>query len=104
MSPNPIDDVLDLIANALRAGKQVWFVGGLQFPSPGQPPPISLPPAPASKFGWDNVAYMSAWAQQMGAFVRMHGLRGRPITLRTNDSVVNGLEDVPLLVVQGWKD
>jgi hypothetical protein len=103
ISPQPIDEVLILIRDALRAGNQVWLVGGMQFPPPGQAP-LVLPPAPNSTFGWDNVAYMASWDQQMSAFVRAHALRGRPVIMPTNDTVVNMLESVPVFVVQGWKE
>jgi hypothetical protein len=102
MSSKPIDDVIDLIGGSLRSGHRVWLVGGIQFPKPAQAP-LSLPPAPNSNFGWDNVAYMAAWDQQMGAFIRNHALRGSPVSLPA-PNIINPLESVPLFVVEGWKE
>jgi hypothetical protein len=101
VSPRPIDDVANLIGATLRSGRHVWLVGGIKLPPDGEAA-LSLPPAPNSKFGWDNVAYMESWKQQMGVFVHAHALRGNWVSLAAG--TVNNLESVPLAVVQGWRD
>ena len=101
MSPHPIDDVLELVNNTLHSGNQVWIVGGLRFLPAGQAA-LSLGPAPDPRFGWDNVAYMTAWSQQFTAAIQKHARRGMPVPVSAGVSV-NAIESVPLVVVQGWK-
>ena len=76
MSSSPIEDLLDLISRTLASGNRIWFVGGIRVLRDGEEP-LSLPPAPNSKFGWNNLAYMESWRQQLGAFLRTHIARKR---------------------------
>jgi hypothetical protein len=101
-SPHPIDDVLGIVRNTLASGNRVWFVGGIRLPQPGERP-RSLPPAPATGFGWDNVAYSESWREQLGAFVRAHAERGQSVPL-SGAGPVNDFENVSLAVAQGWQD
>ena len=101
VSSHPIDDVLGEIERALAAGGRVWFVGGLiQLQENGMP--RSLSPAPDPISGWDNRAYNRSWLEQLSAFVRTHGERGQTVSL-PSASPVNELENVPLMVVEGWQ-
>jgi hypothetical protein len=54
MSPHPIDNVLEQVAQTLAAGNRVWFVGGLKH-LPETPVPRLLSPAPDPTVGWDNL-------------------------------------------------
>lgn len=101
-SSRPISDVIDLTSAALRSGKRVWLVGGIRFPSVDKIP-AELPPAPDSRLGWDNLAYMKSWAQQIGVFLQLHAAEGIRIPL-PETAPVNPLENVPLVAVRGWKD
>ena len=102
MSSSPIDDVIEPISTTLRSGNRVWLVGGIKLLRDGEAP-LLLPPAPNSKFRWDNVAYMGSWTQQLGAFIQAHVPQGMrlPVTEATR---VNVIEDVPVVVVQGWRE
>ena len=101
VSPHPIDDVLEEIQRALAAGNRVWFVGGLtELQKNGAPRFLSPAPDPTS--GWDNRAYNRSWLEQLGAFVRAHGERGQTVPL-PSARAVNELENVPLMVVDGWQ-
>lgn len=102
VSPKPIDDVLDAIDRTLASGNSVWFVGGVRISRNGETT-LSLSPAPDSKFGWNNKAYMESWTAQLGAFVTMHAAEPKVVTVKA-DGPVNDLEDIPLMVVQGWRD
>jgi len=55
ISAHPIDDLAEAIRVTLVSGNRVWFVGGLNLPTPEKGPMV-LPPAPASRFKWDNRA------------------------------------------------
>jgi hypothetical protein len=101
-SSSPIDDVTDAIGRTLRSGHNVWFVGGLRLLPAGKAPLI-LPPAPNSRFGWDNLAYMESWRQQLGTFIQAHASGGKGVGLPTAGPV-NDLENVSLVVVNGWRD
>jgi hypothetical protein len=102
ISSAPIDDVLDLISHTLRSGNRVWFVGGISLLRDGEAA-LSLPPAPNSKFGWNNITYMGSWIQQLSAFIRAHATQGMSASPPATRPV-NIVEDVPLVVVQGWRD
>jgi hypothetical protein len=102
MAWNPIDDLRDLIGQTLKSGNRVWFVGGVQFLPAGQEP-VPLPPAPNSEFGWNLDAYAFLWSQELGMFLRRHAVNGQFIPLGT-DQPVNYLENLPLLVVEGWHE
>jgi hypothetical protein len=102
MSPNPIADVMDVAAGALRSGHRVWLVGGANFAATGQTA-APLPPAPQSKFGWDNIAYGWSWNQELGRFIEQHTMHGTRVEL-ADVGPVNPVEKVPLVVAEGWKD
>jgi hypothetical protein len=101
VSPHPIDDVLEDVQRALTAGNRVWFVGGLTQLQENDMPRF-LSPAPDPTSGWDNRAYNRSWLEQLSAFVRAHGERGQTVPL-PSASPVNELENVPLMVVDGWQ-
>jgi hypothetical protein len=101
VSPHPIDDVLEEVRRALAAGNRVWFVGGLTQLQENAVPRF-LSPAPDPTSGWDNRAYNRSWLDQLSAFVRAHGERGHTVPL-PSASPVNELENVPLMVVEGWQ-
>src|SRR5207253_2084866 len=102
MSPNSIDDVCDLIGRTLQLGNRVWFVGKIDFLPPGQLP-LMLPPAPSPEFGWNMDPYIKLWSQQIGVFLRNHSSGGEVVRVPT-DEMVNGLEKVDLLVIEGWHE
>jgi len=101
MSPHPIDDVLDKVSQTLVAGNRVWLVGGVRTLEPGRAP-LFLPPAPKDRFGWDSAAYSESWWEQVSGFVREHGEHGQNVSLPSSGPV-NQIEDVPLVVVDGWQ-
>ena len=101
VSPHPIDDVLQEIQQTLAAGNRVWFVGGLAQLQENHVPRF-LSPAPDPTSGWDNRAYNRSWLEQLSAFVRVHGERGQTVPF-PGASSANELENVPLMVVDGWQ-
>ena len=102
ISAHPIDDLEQAVRNTLLSGKCVWFVGGLNLPSPENGPMI-LPPAPASRFKWDNRAYTASWWQQLSVFAISHANKIDAVPLSLPQSTrINELEQTSLAVVQGW--
>jgi hypothetical protein len=104
ISTNPIDDLAKAVRATLVSGNRVWFVNGLTLPPPDEGPLI-LPPAPGSRFKWDNRAYTASWWQQLSVFVVLHAKRAVfSVALPVPESTrINYLEEAPLTVVQGWQ-
>jgi hypothetical protein len=62
-----------------------------------------LPPAPASRFKWDNRAYTASWWQQLSVFAISHAKKVDEVSLSQPESLrINELERTSLTVVQGW--
>lgn len=102
LSIHPIDDIGQAIRTTLASGNRVWFVGGLNLPQP-EKGPMTLPPAPASRFKWDNRAYTAAWWQQLSVFAAIHSHRVDSVALSQSESLrINELEQTSLTVVEGW--
>jgi len=102
MEPHPIDHTSRLVEKTLRAGNRVWLVGGIRLPGPGQVPVI-LPPAPQSRYGWDEPSYNDSWLTQLGAFLQQHAVRAEGVRVATS-APVNGMENLPVVIVEGWRD
>jgi hypothetical protein len=102
MSPNPLNDLGEMIAGTLRASHRVWVVGGISLPKTNEKT-LPLPPAPDSQFGWNCDAYASVWSAQLGDFIQAHASRGQFIPVRVGGSV-NDVEDEPLMLVEGWRE
>ena len=103
LSANPIDDITEAVRTTLVAGNRVWFVGGLNLPRPEEGPMV-LPPAPASRFKWDNRAYTASWWQQLSVFAVVHAKKIDSIPLPQRESVrINDLEQTSLSMVEGWR-
>jgi hypothetical protein len=102
ISQNPIDDLGHAVRMTLVSGNRVWFVGGLNLPPP-EDGPMVLPPAPASRFKWDNRAYAASWWQQLSVFAISHANKVDEVSLSQPESLrINELERTSLTVVQGW--
>jgi hypothetical protein len=98
-----IRSVLDRIAETLKAGHQVWLVGDLTYPPPGQNPP-TIPPAPNGPDGWWSTPYQKVWAAEAGYYVQAHVQHYKDFIVATPGAHINRAEFMPLAVVQGWKD
>ena len=102
ISAHPIDDLGQAVRATLLSGRCVWFVGGLNLPSPENGPMV-LPPAPASRFIWDNRAYTASWWQQLSVYAVSHANKVEAVPLSLPQSArINELEETSLAVVQGW--
>jgi hypothetical protein len=102
ISQDPIDDLGQAVRMTLVSGSRVWFVGGLNLPPP-EDGPMVLPPAPASRFKWDNRAYTASWWQQLSVFAISHANKVDEVSLSLPESIrINELERTSLTVVQGW--
>lgn len=102
ISTHPIDNLAEAVRMTLVSGNRVWLVGGLNLPPPKEGPMV-LPPAPASRFKWDNRAYTASWWQQLSVFSVLHANTIDSVPLPLPESTrINDLEQTSLTVVQGW--
>ncbi len=99
-TPNAIDATLQKVEHTLASGNRLWLVGSVEFLPRGREPP-NLPPAPQSKFGWYCLPYLNVWRMQVCYFIQSHARRGDEIDVSVKGPV-EGFEDVPLMVVEGW--
>ena len=98
--PDPLSDLRSAISQTLQSGHRVWLVGGARPPEEDWP--MSLPPAPNSEFGWSARAYSNVWSLQLGDFLRIHALKGDVVISHADN--VSRIENIPLLVAEGWRD
>lgn len=96
----PVRRVMERIAATLKSGHRVFFVGDLTVPPPGQSSK-TLPPAPLSKWGWQDGAYATQWEQIVGLFVSTHASQITAIPVMT-DQEINRFENMTLGVIEGW--
>ncbi|HTQ79791.1 MAG TPA: hypothetical protein VMM92_07330, partial [Thermoanaerobaculia bacterium] len=103
-SERPIDGTLERLGATLAAGHRVWVVGGLHLLKPGRPP-LTLPPAPGSPWGWFDVPYAVAWSQQTGVYLATHANRLSAVDTANPDTpgTVSDYERLRLLVFDGWR-
>jgi hypothetical protein len=102
ISSRPIDDLTEAVRMTLTSGNRVWFVGGLNLPRPEEGAMI-LPPAPASRFKWDNRAYTASWWQQLSVFAVVHANKVHSVPLpQAGSSQISELEQTSLTMVEGW--
>ena len=100
-SVSPLNDLEGEIANTLKSGNRLWFVGQAELPPPGKSP-IQLTPAPDSKFGWQGLVYRKAWTQEIGLFLSEHVTRANVVTVPARQ-LISERENMMLYELEGWK-
>jgi hypothetical protein len=101
MESEPIKHLLQKTISTMQGGNNVWLVGGLDFLRPGEIP-RELPPAPNSSYGWSEGAYLSAWSDMVAYTLQTYGQTLTFISIPVDDPV-SELENLPLMVVGGWR-
>jgi len=96
---NPIQPVLDQIADTLRSGHRVWLVGVIPL---SQTPPPLIQPAPNNPWGWLDDPYSDVWGAQVGYFVATHATRGEIVPIKSSNPI-SALENIDVTVVAGWR-
>ncbi len=99
LSPDPLAPLYAAIGEALRSGHRGWLVGSLHFVPRGQVP--AALPRPGGTTGWSDDFYSPAWPVHAGYFIQTRAVRWEIVTIAA-DQPVNPLENLPLLVVEGW--
>ncbi|MGO9110268.1 MAG: hypothetical protein ACLP9L_13670 [Thermoguttaceae bacterium] len=93
----PITPILEKTAATLRSGRRLWLVGQVDFPRAGEPP-VAIPPAPNSTYGWNEGVYSYVWSRQVGAVILQNATDGEIIPVPT-PGPVNPFENAPLVAI-----
>ena len=96
---DPIAPVIDRITSTLQSGNRVWLVGPIPFTE--KPLPEILP-APNNPLGWLEEAYSFYWGEQVTQFLSAHCWRA-PVVIPPSTNCVNPFENLPVVVLAGWK-
>jgi hypothetical protein len=97
----PIKSILENMVQTLKDGNRVWLVGGLSFLRQGETRGNIAPPL-NSPYGLSEHYYEMIWSRQAADALQKHGQTIEQILMPTIDPV-NAFENVPLLMVQGWR-
>jgi len=96
---NPIAPVIDRITSTLQSGNRIWFVGDMPF---SQGPLPEIHPAPNNPWGWSAGPYQSYWGAEVTQFLSAH-CRRSAVVIAPSMNCVNPYENLPLVVLTGWK-
>jgi hypothetical protein len=100
METDPIGELLVRVKIALRSGHSVFILG--QLGSLPIQPPLPLPPAPSTPYGWNMEAYLANWKEQIAYLISRHALTGQNIPLPDKEPV-DQVEKMNVSVVSGWQ-
>lgn len=99
----PLQEIFAKTKETLRQGNRVWTVRIKGYPIwPPNVPPVQLPPAPDSPYGWNSGIYLQAWRSQLDAFLWQNAISIADLPLQ-NTGAVSKLETVYLNVASGLK-
>ncbi len=94
--------VLRKIQETLLSGHRVWLVISAELmPLPPGQSPVVLPPAPNSRYGWNEGCYQASWTQQLAAAIRP--ARSLQVTPVPSDRPVSPFKGATILEVSGWQ-
>jgi hypothetical protein len=101
-NPDALAAVLPRIAETLRSGHLLWWIGSFELVKEDRIPP-PLPPAPLPSSGWYDMPYLVRWTEQASQFVE-RGTTEIRVENVPSPNPVNGLENPGLLVIRGWSE
>jgi hypothetical protein len=96
----PIRAVTERIQRTLVSGGNVWLVGGLPPPYPGETRPPTLPPAPEAESGWYDEPYNYVWGRQLGHFLQLNATKAETISIG-EQSRYTRYEQIPVMKITG---
>ena len=96
---DPIAPVIDRITSTLQSGNRVWLVG--EMPLSEEPLP-EIRPAPNNPWGWSADYYSNYWGVQITQFLSAHCQRSA-VVVDPSKICVNPYENLPVVVLTGWK-
>ncbi len=98
---DPLHDLKQALESTLRHGGRVYLVGCAHWLREGERP-VVLPPAPRSQYGWDFLPYIIGWSQQIAEYLQTYVHNGGELPQLGEH--INPQEDIPLCLVEGWRD
>jgi hypothetical protein len=96
---DPIAPVIDRITSTLQSGNRVWLVGNMPVT---QEPLTEILPTPNNPLGWSDAPYSFYWGVQVTQFLSAHSRRAA-VVVDPSTVCVNPFENLPVVVVIGWK-
>ena len=96
---DPIAPVIDRITSTLQSGNRVWLVGNMPFTQESVP---EIREAPNNPWGWFAGPYSFYWGVQVTQFLSAHCQRSA-VVIAPSTNCVNPFENLPVVVVTGWK-
>ncbi|MBO0695548.1 MAG: hypothetical protein J2P56_05540, partial [Verrucomicrobia bacterium] len=96
---DPIAPVIDRITSTLQSGNRVWLVGTMPF---SQKPVPEILPAPKKPWGWFAGLYSFYSGVRVTQFLSAH-CQGPAVVNAPSTNCVNPVENLPVVVVTGWK-
>jgi len=96
---DPIAPVIDQITSTLQSGNRVWLVGEIPF---DEEPLPEIRPAPNNPWDWREPVYSFYWGVQVTQYLSAHCQRSA-VVIAPSTNCVNPFENLPVLVVTGWK-
>ncbi len=101
-SPEPIQPVLERIKQTLIAGGNVWLVGDLPMPGPGETAVPTLPPAPDGPMGWFDEPYSYVWGRQGFDLIQRYALELTVVSTNLSGRV-SSYEDLSVKLARGQR-
>jgi hypothetical protein len=96
---DPIAPVIHRITSTLQSGNRVWLVGDMPF---SERPLREILPAPNNPWGWSAGPYQFYWSVEVTQFLSAHCQRSA-VAIAPSTNCVNPFENLPVVVVTGWK-
>jgi hypothetical protein len=93
---DPIAPVIDRITSTLQSGNRVWLVGNMPL---SERPLQEILPAPNNPFPGPYSFY---WGVQVTQFLSAHCWR-TAVVIAPSANCINPFENLPVVVVTGWK-
>jgi hypothetical protein len=98
---DPLRLVYAAIADALRGGGRLWFIGWPLLPEKGVEPPVLPPIAPPADGHWPFETYTLGWMIQADMYLNSHARRCVEVEIPASQPI-NPFEDQPVRCYSGW--
>lgn len=97
-----VEPTLAAIRKTLQAGGRLYIVGGIRLLRENEQP-LVLSPAPGSVYQWQDGPYYASWSSLVVFQLQRHARTLNIIPVPVSQPV-NGFENSPLFVFEGWRE
>ncbi len=97
----PLQPVFEKVEQTLRGGHQVWILGSILLPRPGQATPVLKRVTDADPSWRGSPAFYQMWVAQFSEMIMAHQTQIKSVPLSPEDRAP--FEELPLRVVAGWR-